>query len=142
MEFRTKGRGKERKVFPVSKDSKQYKQDYKEKPVKQHHMRNPSWTAKHTVKGDIKDMYRADNPEKPTDHVDDQRLYKKRLQNTADKEIVHQDKKQNKKQEKLLKKQEKQAIKQAKKEYHEDQQSEQEDRELAAKIDGRDGNLQ
>jgi len=130
MEFRTKGRGKERTVFPV-KEGKTYKQDFNE-----HHLRNPSWVAKHTVKGDIKDMYRRDNPESPTDHNKDQQLYKKRLQNTADGEIVKQNKRQTKKQEKLLKKQERETEKLAKQDYVQDRADEENEREEIKDIGG------
>jgi len=145
-------RKKDGRVFPTDSGSaKEYRKTYSDsdnpatpkptKPTKSHHMRNPSWSAKHTIKGDLKNMYRDDRPENPPDHSEDQRIYKKRLQGAADKEIVHQNKKQVKNQEKLLKKQEKEAVKQAKEDYKQDQQDESEDRELAAKIDGREGDF-
>ncbi len=118
-------------MFAKQKSGKTYKREYTDyKTLKnQHHKREPSWTAKHDVKGDIKDMHRRDNPEYPTDHSKDVQLYKKRLEIETDKEYIRQNKKQSKKQEKSMKKQEKQMLKQAKSDYEEDQKQESSERQ-------------
>jgi len=119
------------KAMYAKSGGKEYRKDYNE-----HHMRNPSWMAKHSVKTDIKEMHRLDNIENPSDHTKDKELYKKRLQQTADKEILRQDKKQTRKQEKLLKKQEKETHKLAKQDYQQDQVEESETRADIQKVEG------
>jgi len=109
------------KAMYAKSGGKEYRKDYNE-----HHMRNPSWMAKHSVKTDIN----------PSDHTKDKELYKKRLQQTADKEILRQDKKQTRKQEKLLKKQEKETHKLAKQDYQQDQVEESETRADIQKVEG------
>ena len=125
-------------MFAKQKSGKTYKKDYTDyKALKsQHHKREPSWTAKHDVKGDIKDMHRRDNPEYPTDHSKDVQLYKKRLEIETDKEYIRQNKKQSKKQEKLTRKQEKQMLKQAKSDYNQDQTDAENTREGIQKVEG------
>lgn len=126
MGFRT--RKKDGQVFPTS-DGKKFKQTYNEK-----HMRNPSWTAKHSVKSDIKEMHRSDDIENPADHTQDKKLYKKRLQNVADGEMVKQDKRQTKKQEKLIKKQQKELVKQAKQDFKNDMKEQEQEQNEAEEI--------
>lgn len=145
-EFRTKGRGRNRQVYPVS-EGKTYRRNYNS---------DPSFFTKGQIHQDVKATRRNDDPLEPSDHGKEHDIYKRKIVHEADKQYLKESKKENRKQKRAIKKEEKLEKKsmeaetkqqleeskvEAKKEYHEDQESEAEDRELAAKIDGRDGDL-
>lgn len=155
--FRTKGRGKNRQVYPVS-EGKEYRKDYSESFEANTDNPKPTFSTKHGTGQDIKQITTkaTDRDTKEYDGKTARKNYSRYSRHTSDKmdkQFRKSDKKARKKDKKAQKKRDKQTEKiqksevdkqinytktEAKKEYADDQQDEAEDRELAAKIDGRE----
>ncbi len=111
--FRTKGRGKERVVYPISEGGKTYRRHYTEKP---------SLSSKCNIHSDVKKMMQKDDS---IEHGSkDYDAYKKRLEHHADAEYLKQLQKAEKRREKEIRKEEKELKKQQEKENQEQQHRE------------------
>ena len=138
-DFRTKGRGKDRQVFPISGGTEhRIKDDYEQdnppeaetlgqkiqeesppeeevleekieeeqKKQKKHKLAKPSFSTKHVVRHDIKDMMRKEDSQEhgSKDYVN----YKRKLDREADRTYSKENKKAKKRRKKETKKEEKQ----------------------------------
>ena len=132
-EFRTKGRGKGRQAYPISarkknrKDHSNYKINppeesppeekvleekmQEEKAQKKHKLAKPSYSTKHVVRHDIKNMMRKEDSQEygSKDYVN----YKKKLDRDADHTYSKENRKAKKRRKKETKKEEKQQKKEA-----------------------------
>jgi len=117
-EFRT--RRKDKQIFPVS-DGREYRRvdDYKENPPeervleqkaqKKHKLEKPSFSTKHDVRHDIKNMMRKEDSDEhgSKDYVH----YKKKLNRDADRTYYRETRKAKRREKKERKKEEKQETK-------------------------------
>ena len=116
-DFRTKGRGENRQVFPVS-GGKEHRRvdDYEESPPeekvlgekaeKKHKLAKPSFSTRSDVRRDIKNMMRKEDSDEhgSKDYLN----YRKKLDRDADRTYSRENKKAKKRRKKETKKEKKQ----------------------------------
>lgn len=126
IQFRSRGRGKSRKVYPISEGSKtEYRRHYREKP---------SLGSSMNVHSDVKQIMKKDDS---VEHGGrDYDVYKKRLNRDADSAYLKEYKKAERRDDKLVRKQEKEFAKNVKADEEKSEEEDEQARAVKEQIEG------